>query len=138
MDVKLIEKVRERADKSQEQFAASIGMTKNGYQSLIKNGDLKVSTLEAICRNFNVDISYFFGPKNLSIVSEPMETYTKKDNCQDLRELVSVLKDQNASLKEQNTTNQTIITALSTTIEALNEQLIKKPAKSGKAWSWNP
>lgn len=127
MDVTLIEKVRNRADKSQEQFAQAIGMTKNGYQSMIKNGDLKVSILEAICKNFNVDISYFFGPKNLESVSEPMAEYHKKDSCQDLRDLVAVLK-------EQNTTNQTIITALTTTIEALNEQLtVKKPAKTGKA-----
>ena len=45
---------------SQEKFADEIGMTKNGYQYILKEKDLKVSLLKKISEVLEVPVSYFF------------------------------------------------------------------------------
>lgn len=78
MDIALIDDLRKRKKLTQAQFAEMIDFTTTGYQKMLANGDVKVSTLEKICEVFNVDILTFFGKTNkpaLSIVAEESEVY---------------------------------------------------------------
>lgn len=79
MDFGLIENLRKRKKLTQKEFAVKIGFTVTGYQKMINAGDTKVSTIERICSEFNVDILTFFGQysakNNLSVVAEESEIY---------------------------------------------------------------
>lgn len=77
MKVSLIEDIRKRQGLTQLQLAESIGITTTGYQKMIANEDVKVSTLEKIAKVFNVEISTFFGSENTKGVSEPEGIYLK-------------------------------------------------------------
>lgn len=61
MNTSFIEAIRKRKELTQAVFAKSIDMTVTGYQKMIKNGDVKVSTLEKICNEYGVQITTFFG-----------------------------------------------------------------------------
>lgn len=61
MDTQLIEAIRKRKEITQVVFAESIDMTVTGYQKMIRNGDIKVSTLEKIAEKYGIQMSTFFG-----------------------------------------------------------------------------
>ncbi len=76
MDISTIESLRKNRGLTQRELADSIGVTVQGYQKMIDTNDVKVSTLIKICKSLNLDITTFFGSKN--IVAEPLELYSKK------------------------------------------------------------
>lgn len=58
-----IENLRTIKKISQTDFAKKIGMTQTGYSQMIKNNDLKVSTLQKIAEILEKPVSYFFDEK---------------------------------------------------------------------------
>lgn len=79
MDTDLIENLRKRKKLTQAEFAKMIDFTVTGYQKMIANKDIKVSSLEKICEVFSVNISTFFvkhyQQNALSLVHEEAEVY---------------------------------------------------------------
>ena len=108
MDFNKLEHIRKLKKLSQEELAKSIGMTKNGYYLAIKNGDLKVSTLEKIAEELDVKINVFFEDEK-----EPAASYNTKGGrvnismnecqreCEQLRKENSELKSRIIELYEQ-------------------------------------
>ena len=60
LNINKIEKLRNDNNLSQAEFSERIGLTRVGYQGIVKRGDLKVSQLVQIAESFNVSILNFF------------------------------------------------------------------------------
>lgn len=56
---------------SNEDIATGIGMSRGGFETMVKKGDMKVSTLIDLSKFFKVPVSYFFEEDKGLSLNEP-------------------------------------------------------------------
>lgn len=61
---------------SENKFAESIGMSGNGFRSMMNNQTLKIEVLEKICEVYSLPITHFF--ENSNLLKEPDPKYGKQ------------------------------------------------------------
>jgi len=108
MDYDQIWSLKNLSGLSDRKFAKSIGMTGQGFKSMMDNKSLKVETLERMCEEYKKPLSYFYGKTEqestmydsrevINLSAEPkVTTYT----CPDCIEKENTIKDLRANLND--------------------------------------
>lgn len=77
-NISKLEELRDESRMTQSEFAEKLGMTRNGYQGLLKHKDPKISTLIAIAKVCKVSMAVFFDDNEFDDLSK--EKLSEKDS----------------------------------------------------------
>lgn len=93
---------------SKRKFALSIGMTGQGFNTMMQSKSIRVDTLEKICEVYNKPMSYFYDSPNLELakydnndtINLSNEPKVTRYSCSDCIEKENMIKDLRANLQD--------------------------------------